>query len=764
MATVCIPKVAATKLINSLKGDGLAKLQQMTSKERREFFSKAVGEEMGAKVNAEFERAIVANTKSALKAFAEKLVGSRGSGKKDIIARIDKLDSKGLLDGNILEDYISEFLGAKVTQKEVAKIRELSEVVSKSESKLKDEYATVVSSGKITDEYKKSLVEYGKALKEADEYLITQSPTDWSSTIWNNMKASMLFNPASWNLNIISNTVQAVMTAVERRIGNVRFSGYSADLAKDWKDAMIKVRKETGYDLSRALSLDEMLQKKVIGEEMSIGKDNIFTKAVYNGALGGPDAWAGRIAFADSLNLETSTIAHGMGLTGDAARNKARELFIDAIQVVPKTPEGQLARKIAVQEAQYATWTNPGIIANATLKFKDSLNKFAEQGLGLRGFKLGDMIEPFVKTPANVAAYGLDASGLGIIRGTGEFVSLMKNYKVLTEIQRRKQLGEALRLSMRTGFGVGGALAIASYIPEENFMGAYDPNKVKYAQLQNTSFNAIRIGDKWYSLDYTSGFAAPLVSILYAKKYGNGNLAKMFGNYLVGALDQTSNIPFVGSLKDIAYTVVQKVNPDRSDAGEQVLSVIYDIFNNQITSRVPGLLTNIAKLFDTEEREAKGFFQTLQSKIPGWRNSLDAKQDIFGQSILTEMGAAQTDTDKFIAGISQILAGARIKTAKKTPYGDEVIRLKNSGNSVSLTSWKYRLGARQQRLLDKVGDVEYKRIFKEEYGKQMIDGINGKLSNDRYKKMSDADKKKEIDNLNDTVMAKIYAKYKIPLR
>lgn len=764
MATVCIPKIAATKLINSLKGDGLSRLQNMSSKERREFFSKAVGEEMGSKVNAEFERAIVANTKSALKEFAEKLTGVTRSNKKDVIARIDKLDAKGLFDGNVLEDYISEFLGAKISVKEVGKIKVLSAQTSKAEASLKKEYANVVSSGKITPEYTKSLVDYAKALRDTDEFLLGNTPNDWSSTLWNNMKASMLFNPASWNLNIISNLVHAGVTKVERRIANMRMSGYSSDLVRDWKQTMLTVRKETGYDMSRALSIDELLQKKVIGEEMSIGKDNFFTKFVYNGALGTPDAWAGRMAFADALDLETATIAHGMGLRGAAAKEKARELFLDGIQVVPTTPEGLLARKNSVLEAQFATWTNPGVIANATLKFKAGLNKFAEKSLGLRGFKLGDMIEPFVKTPANVAAYGLDASGLGIVRGAGELASLMKNYKLLTEIQRKKQLGNALRLSMRTGFGVGGAIALAAFIPEDNFVGAYDPNRVKYEQLRNSTFNAIRIGNKWYSLDYASGFAAPLVAVLYARKYGDGNPAKMLMQYAVGMADQTTNIPFVGSLKDIGVQMNQKVNPDDPNAAQKTMEAIYDIFNNQITSRVPGLVNNVAKLFDSTEKEATGFIETLQSKIPVLRNKLDSKQDMFGQDILTESGMNKTGVDKYIAGLTQILAGARIKTAKDTPHGNEVLRLKNSGTPVSLTAWKYRLGARQTRLKEKVGDDEYRRIYKEEYGSKMIDGINKKLGSEKYKKLSDADKKKEINKLNDTVMDSIYSKYKISLR
>lgn len=757
---LCIPKIQATKLINSLKGGGLNKLKAMTSQERREFLSKQVGDDMAKKVNASFEKSLVTSRKNALINFAKQLTGTKES-RKDIIQRVNSLKEKELLNDDVLEDYVSEFLGVKITPKEVEKIKDLSTKITKSEKELETGFKKVVSEGKITKEYKDILVNYAKDLKEIDDFLIKQSPNDWSGTLWNNLKASMLFNPASWNVNVVSNIVHGAITKIERRVENMRFRGYSSDLARDWKKTMLLVRKQTGYDMSRALSLDEMLEKKIIGEQMSIGKDNFFTKFVYNGALGTPDAWAGRMAFADSLDLNTASMVQGMGLKGREARKMAREIFLDATQVFPKTEEGKLARQIAVQDAQFATWTNEGVISSATLKLKAGLNKFAEDGMGLKGFKLGDMIEPFVKTPANIAAYGLDASGVGILRGVGKFASLTKNYKNLTQIQRRKLLGEALRDSMRTGFGVGGALMLASFIPKDNFVGAYDPNRWKYEQLRNSNSNSIKIGNKWYSLDYFGGLATPLIAVMYAKKYGEKNTAKMLGQFAIGVADQTSNIPFAGSIKDMALSYNQNINPNDPDSGQEAAELVYKIFNEQITSRVPGLAINIAKLFDTNERESKGFLETLQSRLPGLRNKLPEKQDMFGQTILTESGLNPNGTDKFVAMLTQILAGARVKTAKTTPYGDEIRRLKDVGKPVSITSWKYRLGERQAKLKEKLGDEEYRRVYREEYGKRMIDGINKQLESERYKKLKDEDKKKVIDNLDDKIIESIYKKYKI---
>ena len=662
-----------------------------------------------------------------------------------------------------MEDHVSDILGAKITTKEVETVKKLGEKLRVTKETSEKELEKSISKQEITKEYQDSLIAYAKALKETDEFLIGKSATDWSSTFWNHIQGSMLLNPASWNINIISNIEMAGITAIERRLKNMRLSGYSSDLSKKWKKTMLSVRKETGYDMSRALSLDEMLQKKIIGEKLSIGKDSFFTNFIYNDALGKPDAWAARMAFADALDLESSSLVHGMGITGNAAKQKAREIFLDAIQIVPKTEEGKVARKAAVLEAQIATWTNPGLIADSTLKLKAGLNKMVEDGMGLKGFKLGNMIEPFVKTPANIAQFGIDGAGLGIIRGAGKFVSLIKNHSVLDKVQRKRLLGEAISDSMRTGFGVGGALALASFIPKDNFVGSYDPNRWKYEQLRNSNTNSIRIGNKWYSLDYYGGLASPLVAVLYAKKYGKGNLAQMLGQYAMGVADQSTQIPFLGSVWAMGKKFNEVVDPNSPESGKQGAKLIYDIFSDQITSRVPGLLTNIAKLFDTNDREAEGFLKTLQSKVPILRKGLPVKQDFLGQDIMTEVGVNE-GTQKYVAMLTQILAGARIKTAKDRPYASEIYRLKESGNGASFTSWNYRLGKRQQALKDKVGDDEYRRIYREEYGKVIIDKINKKISEEKYKKMSDADKKLEIDKINDDVIGKIYSKYRIPLR
>ena len=73
MATFCIPKHLVDKLKSSaLRGEvDIAKLYDMSSSERRDFFAKYTDKELGKFINTEFEKAIISNQQDALTSWAE---------------------------------------------------------------------------------------------------------------------------------------------------------------------------------------------------------------------------------------------------------------------------------------------------------------------------------------------------------------------------------------------------------------------------------------------------------------------------------------------------------------------------------------------------------------------------------------------------------------------------------------------------------------------------------------------------------------------
>src|SRR5438045_3739993 len=72
-----------------------AKLNQMTSAERRDLFKKLIGDEDSAKsINALFEsRTLLKNQQYAYTAWAKKVAGITPQVRRDLLSRIEKMDA-----------------------------------------------------------------------------------------------------------------------------------------------------------------------------------------------------------------------------------------------------------------------------------------------------------------------------------------------------------------------------------------------------------------------------------------------------------------------------------------------------------------------------------------------------------------------------------------------------------------------------------------------------------------------------------------------
>lgn len=133
----CLPKFASEKLLKDLKNGNVnpEKLIDMTSKERREFFSKIVGEDNATQTNALFEsKLLLKNQQQGIINWAKQLTGIKPEVQRDILARVNKmtdvLQPKEL--DLFLEDLAEKKLGFGVSLDEANKIAELAKNVSES--------------------------------------------------------------------------------------------------------------------------------------------------------------------------------------------------------------------------------------------------------------------------------------------------------------------------------------------------------------------------------------------------------------------------------------------------------------------------------------------------------------------------------------------------------------------------------------------------------------------------------------------------------
>jgi hypothetical protein len=134
MANFCLPKQAVDNFTNALRSGKIdpEKLKAMTSEERRNVFKDIVGPEGAKQVNSEFEaRTLLKNQKYAYTAWAKKVAGITPEARKDLSAKIQKLDHvlSPEEEKSFLHDLASTKLGANVTSDEAKKVVELSDKV-----------------------------------------------------------------------------------------------------------------------------------------------------------------------------------------------------------------------------------------------------------------------------------------------------------------------------------------------------------------------------------------------------------------------------------------------------------------------------------------------------------------------------------------------------------------------------------------------------------------------------------------------------------
>lgn len=129
----CLPPQLAQKFIEALKTGEIdpGKLASMTSAERREFFTKLVGDETEAKsINALFEsKLLLKNQQAGMVRWAKQVSGISEATRRDMLNTINKMD-KILTPENeeeFLGDLAAKKLGAEVTTEEAGKIADLAQ-------------------------------------------------------------------------------------------------------------------------------------------------------------------------------------------------------------------------------------------------------------------------------------------------------------------------------------------------------------------------------------------------------------------------------------------------------------------------------------------------------------------------------------------------------------------------------------------------------------------------------------------------------------
>lgn len=677
---LCIPKEISKKLLKAAKAGefNVLQLTEMSSQQRNELFSKYVDKGTAQSVNGLFEKALVSQQKTALKSWAEQVFGTKAKDTpkyKNVMRTINQLDEMGILNPNEADSFFADLVAEKIG---VTISPEEAKAISEKSAKLEEIAKNDEKTG--GNEFGLPSIEYFKARKEMFDFLNSLAPSSrlkiLSSTV---ARGNMLASIKSPLTNIIGNTAQGIQQALERRLSSTQFSGTNADFAKKYFKYANRVFKESGYDVTRMLHIDDTqrtlgeqnLQAEGEGTVRKIGRfyeDNIFKKL-----MAAPDVAFSAAHFGDSANLASTKIANEEGLKGDAAKKRALDIFKDATSLNPVTEEGQYVRAQAIADASYATYQNDSYYSTLALAIRKIINTASGD------VRLGDQLMPFVKTPANVIGSGIDASGVSAIRAMYNLKGALESAK----LGNKEPLKQVVRDFVRSGLGLSLAAIISAMFEPDDFIGEYPvtAKEQELLRLQRATPNSLRIGDKWISLDYFGAIGAPLVGMLYARKYGNGLINTAY-KYTQGVGVQILKFPSYKAVKDLLTSVgdnIQSATDTKKTPEEQGKDTLRGLGVSAvdfISSRVvPAIVYDIGKATDKYERkyDTKSPVERMQAKLPVVREQLPIKTDVLGKKVENE------------GAISTFLFGSRVKNAAQNDIITELVRLQGTGNLPSIT-------------------------------------------------------------------------------
>lgn len=586
-------------------------------------------------------------------------------------------------------------------------------------------------------------IETFKKLDEMNKLIDSYAPTN-QGVVWSSIygRSAMLASVKSPITNIVSN-VENFITEKLARIGMNIINGQtndnlvSSDRIKDYIKWNDDVYAASGYMPTITENIFEETPK-TLGESRphSQGKGivrqvgRIAENAIFKQLMGRPDNFAKGLVFTDVAGNRATQIAYEEGLTGEDAVLRANELFDDAVLLNPKTEEGQQIRKQAMESAHQTTYTQDSKLAQVALRIREVLNT-----VGGKNWKMGDMLMPFVRTPANVVSAGLDYA-------IGSVYTLY-NVKEIIQNPKSEVAQKAIRSAVRNGEGILLALLISAFLDEDDYIPEFanlSPKMREMVKLQGGVYNSIRLFGHWVSLDYFGTLGIPLAGIMKARQ--RENLFNSLFAYGQGTVEQLLKVPGFREAADVIGSIQEIGAYDKKP--EEVWKEVFDWTTDQAYTRtVPAFVNDIGKFLDTYERETdREMLKRIQSKIPFLREQLPAKTSIAtGGKVKSE-------------GWKALLFGSRVSEDNDNRLVNEVEKLMKQENMPSVSD-PTRYGKLKDLPVDKKNQA--RAYFNAQYARE----VKKIMSKSGYNRMKPEEKKKAFDKVRRELTEKLKERYKL---
>lgn len=417
---------------------------------------------------------------------------------------------------------------------------------------------------------------------------------------------------------------------------------------------------------------------------------------------------------------------------------------------------GIMAHRMAEHKAQVMTFKDQNAWTGKIDSLKNKLNEF--RGFRTKyGYGLGDQLITFVKTPTNVAKFAWDHMPVSAIMKTKDYMtakSLMKKNATAENLADFDIASQNLAKSL-----YGAVLQTLSVVG--GYYGILEANEHKRGQYDETSFNKQMLGKKGFAiniggkriplgnLDITNILLSPAVSkgetLRDKKEHPDEDKSnyKVFEEIILsGAEQQIDALLEQASLK--SFNVVFKgytangLEGAKEAIGREIAGIP--------TQFIPTFIQQSAKAMDPKERQVyeRAMMGNMKNQIlgaiPGLRQTLPEKKDVFGETIVN-----YDDAKSFSKNLlNKMLLPEEIKDRRDDPLVDEIERLAISTNE---NVYPYAVPTRLDGKDLKAGEIsENQKIA----GQRFYKNATELMKTQKYQKGTDEEKAKMMKELAKT--------------
>ena len=559
------------------------------------------------------------------------------------------------------------------------------------------------------------------------------------STVMRNLVSNNVFDPVdsvARNISVPLDMLVSTITGTRSVAGDT--SWFSAAKRKGSMDGLARACMEVGLDVDTSGGMGKYENTANRTFKMSGG---VFSKLM--------SVWEAYEGYA--LNATDEFQKGGI----EASVQKG----IDRLYEKGKIKDDSL-RDAGKQEALYRTFQDKTVLSDAAIGVRNALNKAHIGDVGA-----GDIVLPFAQVPSNLGARAIEYSPAGLLVSAADFINMLDSAKKgnLTAAQQAKAVqgvGRALTGSSMIAIAAAGALRGWLKVTGDD----EDKNKDALGKthgLDGTQLNisaALRDlrgeSTEWQNGDtlLSIGFLDPLNAQLTTgaliaddiRSEAGVTAGRVLGNSLSGALQSVLDTPVMSTMQDVVNNYQYS---DASTPGGKMLDAAQKYAANQLSSVIPNALRGIAQGLDDTERNAYSSDNVWQqavdnakASIPGLRETLPAKTDVWGNPIKNEGGVRNF--------LNRNVNPGNITTYKTDAVSSEVEKISDAtGNSL----YPDRTAPRSVKVDGESISLtfEQRSMYQKAYGDAYSAAVTALMNDKNYKSMPDSMKAEILKQAKD---------------